>query len=118
MRKGGQTMSIEDAIEQFCSIGSRIPVRSEPSGNLREHIITTDSRCSHYSQQDTQKILQWFVAKCSADLNVKPQDVIDGLLSPENEQEIINGLVSEIELRVYIETWIKDGMPRYSLKPY
>ncbi len=50
-----------------------------------------------------------FVTKCSAGLNVTANEIITNMLSLENHHEIICGLVSEPELRVYIEVWIRDG---------
>lgn len=107
-------MSIEEAIKQF---SSQSYAMREDCGKERSHAIAGFSQSSHSSQQN-KNILLWFVAKCSTGLNVKPQDVIDGMLSPENEQEIINGQVSEIELRAFIEMWINDGRRRDSRKPY
>lgn len=107
-------MSIEEAIKQF---SSQSYAMREDFGKERSLVIPEFSQFSHSSQQN-QNILLWFVAKCSIGLNVKPQDVIDGMLSPENEQEIINGQVSEIELRAFTEMWINDGRCRHSRKPY
>lgn len=107
-------MSVEKIIKEFSSHSQK---SGENDGKERSHAIPEYSQASHYSQQEIQTILRWFIAKCSIDLNVNPQNVIDRLLSYEDEHEIINGLISECAMRAFIETWIKDGMPHYSSKP-
>lgn len=58
-----------------------------------------------------------FVSRCCQGFSVTAQQVIDNLLSTEDEQDIINGDTPEISLRLHIELWIKNGMPHYSGKP-
>lgn len=49
-------------------------------------------------------------------LNISPQQIIDELLSIEDEQDIVNGNVSTQLLRLHIELWLKAGKPYYSGK--
>ena len=60
--------------------------------------------------------LSEFVTKCCQGFSVSAQQVIDHLLSVEDEQDIINGETPEISLRLHIELWIENGMPHYSGK--
>ena len=57
-----------------------------------------------------------FVEKCCVNLQVEPQQVIDGLLSIDDEQDIINGDTPAESLRLHIELWISAGKPHYSGK--
>ena len=50
------------------------------------------------------------------ELPVEAQQVIDGLLSSDDERDIINGNVPVESLRLHIELWIKAGKPHYSDK--
>ena len=60
--------------------------------------------------------LNQFVTRCCYGLEVNPQEVIDHLLSIEDEQDIINGLIPADSLRLHIELWIANGKPYYSGK--
>lgn len=60
--------------------------------------------------------LYQFVQRCCVDLPVKAQQVIDNMLSANDEKDIINGVVSAESLRLYIEVWISTGKPYYSKK--
>ncbi|WP_133131407.1 hypothetical protein [Legionella yabuuchiae] len=57
-----------------------------------------------------------FVQGCLKELDIKPQQVIDNLLSIEDEQDIINKNISPELLRLHIELWLKAGKPYYSGK--
>lgn len=57
-----------------------------------------------------------FVLRVCLDLEVTPQLVIDRLLSSEDEQDIINGLISVEMLKLHIRIWREIGMPYYSGK--
>jgi hypothetical protein len=56
------------------------------------------------------------VEKCLKGLPLDAQEVIEGLISFEDEQDIINGEVPSDSLRLHIELWIKAGKPHYSGK--
>lgn len=58
-----------------------------------------------------RKQLFCIVESCCFDLNVDPQEVIDRLLSVDDEQDIINGQVATASLKLQIELWYAGGMP-------
>lgn len=58
-----------------------------------------------------------FVEQCCSSFYVSVQEVIDHLLSLEDEQDIINGEIPIESLKLHIEVWIKAGKPHYSGKP-
>lgn len=58
--------------------------------------------------------LHQFVTRCCSGLQIDPQQVIDRLLSVDDEQDIINGLVSAESLRLHIKVWCEMGKPHYS----
>jgi len=60
--------------------------------------------------------LYQFVQRCCSGFPVKVQQVIDHLLSVDDEQDIINGEVPAESLRLHIELWISAGKPHYSGK--
>lgn len=57
-----------------------------------------------------------FVQDCVREFDIKPQQVIDNLLSIDDEQDIITGSISPQSLRLHIELWLKAGKPYYSGK--
>lgn len=57
-----------------------------------------------------------FVKGCLKDFPIDAQQVIDGLLPLEEEQDIINESVSAQSLRLHIELWLQAGKPHYSGK--
>ena len=60
--------------------------------------------------------LHQFVTRCCSGLQIAPQQVIDRLLSVDDEQDIINGLVSAESLRLHIKVWCEMDKPHYSGK--
>lgn len=60
--------------------------------------------------------LYWFVEQCCSGFSVSAKQVIDHLLSLEDEQDIINGEISIETWKLNIEVWIKAGKPHYSGK--
>ena len=60
--------------------------------------------------------LYQFVQGCCVGFPVKAQQAIDYLLSVDDEQDIINGMVPYESLRLHIEIWISSGKPHYSGK--
>ena len=64
----------------------------------------------------TTSKLTRFVEKCCIGLPVNAQQVIEHLLSADDEQDIINDEIPEESLRLHIELWIKAGKPHYSGK--
>ena len=57
-----------------------------------------------------------FVTRCCLGFAVEPQEVIDRLLSIEDEQDIINGEILADSLKLHIQVWIEMGKPHYSGK--
>ncbi len=57
-----------------------------------------------------------FVTRSCNGIKVKPQQVIDYLLSVDDEQSLIDGETSENALKLHIEHWMLQGMPDYSGK--
>ena len=51
-----------------------------------------------------------FVTLCCKEFNVEAPQVIDNLLSNEDQQEIISGKISDKVLRKSIEIWVAGGM--------
>ena len=60
--------------------------------------------------------LYHFVERCCAGFSVKAQQVIDDLLSIDDEQDIINGEIPAESLRLHIKVWVSTGKPHYSGK--
>lgn len=67
------------------------------------------------SWRGQQHDLYQFVVGCCEDSG-NAQLVIDHLLSVNDEQDIINGMISAESLRLHIEAWISTGKPHYSGK--
>ena len=61
------------------------------------------------SGRDRPNDLHQFVARCCEGECVKAQLVIDHLLSVDDEQDIINGMVPAVSLRLHILIWISAG---------
>lgn len=57
-----------------------------------------------------------FVGQCCIGLPVNAQQVIEHLLSVDDEQDIINGEIPEESLRLHIKLWVEAGRPHYSGK--
>ena len=57
------------------------------------------------------------ILRCCPELTVYPKVIIENLLSMEDEQDLINGLVDPASLRLHIELWCAAGMPHLSGKP-
>ena len=57
-----------------------------------------------------------FVKKCCGKLPVEAQQVINGLLSSNDEQDIVNGNVLAESLYLHIELWLQADQPYYSGK--
>lgn len=57
-----------------------------------------------------------FVHRCCVGLPVTTQQVIDNLLSIDDELDIINGAIPVDSLRLHIQLWIESDMPYYSGK--
>ena len=58
--------------------------------------------------------LYQFVQRCCAGFPVNDQQVIDHLLSVDDEKDIINGQVAAHSLQLQIELWCAEGMPHKS----
>ncbi len=59
-----------------------------------------------------------FVSECCINLSIEPQKVIDRLLSTEDEQDIINGVIPAEPLVIAIQLWIAKGAKHISGKPF
>jgi hypothetical protein len=71
----------------------------------------------HIQKNNAKKIdLFDFVSSSCGGQKVEPQQVIDRLLSVEDEQDIINGSVPAESLRLHIKVWCEMGKPHYSGK--
>ena len=60
--------------------------------------------------------LHQFVARCCLSIAVTPEQVIDNLLSFEDETDIKDGNITTSTLRLHIELWFANEMPQYSHK--
>ena len=68
-------------------------------------------------KNNTKKIdLFDFVLRCCVNFQIESQEVIDRLLSIEDEQDIINGDIPADSLRLHVQVWIEMGKPHYSGK--
>jgi len=57
-----------------------------------------------------------FVEQCCVGLSVNAKQVIEHLLSVDDERDIINGVIPEESLRLHIKLWAEAGKPHYSGK--
>ena len=57
-----------------------------------------------------------FVLRCCISFQINPQQVVDRLLSAEDEQDIINNKTPPEALRTGIDMWLAAGMPYQSGK--
>ena len=57
-----------------------------------------------------------FVEQCCIGLPVNAQQVVEHLLSVDDEQDIINDEIPEESLRLHIKLWVEAGKPHYSGK--
>ena len=73
--------------------------------------VATSARDAIFKENLTR-----FVHQCCRGLSVTPQQVIDNLLSVDDEVDIINGDVPAESLRLHIQVWIENNMPYYSGK--
>lgn len=65
---------------------------------------------------NSKENLTEFVRRCCMGLPVTPQQVIDNLLSTDDEIDIINGNTPAESSRLHVQLWIKNNMPYYSGK--
>ncbi len=77
--------------------------------------VSPDS--AHIHENNSCKLnLVAFVIRCCTGFPVNAKQVIDYLLSVNDEEDIINGDIPSEAIRLHIELWIKAGMPHYSGK--
>lgn len=62
------------------------------------------------------RIILSFIKNCCPDYEGNHQEIIDDLLSKEDEQEIINGDIPTESLGLHVQLWINAGKPHYSGK--
>ncbi|HGC5726842.1 TPA: hypothetical protein ACIZAI_001027 [Legionella pneumophila] len=65
-------------------------------------------------KKSREKILKNFVDDCCLGLGVKSSAVINYLISNEDEEDILNGLIPKSCLVLHIKLWIENGQPDYS----
>ncbi|RUQ84478.1 hypothetical protein [Legionella septentrionalis] len=61
-------------------------------------------------------ILKSFVDDCCIGLSVETAEVINGLISNEDEEDILKGLIPNSCLRLHIQLWMVKGQPSYAGK--
>ncbi|KTD13979.1 hypothetical protein [Legionella israelensis] len=92
--------------------------QSKPT-KLTQHpsvgFVSTTSEVFHKNMNEKIDLIG-FVNGCLKGFPIDAQQVIDGLLSLEDEQDIINGNVPAESLRLHIELWLKADKPHYSGK--
>ena len=69
-------------------------------------------------QKNNAMRLRNFVSECCLNLSIEPQKVIDGLLSTDDEQDIINGVIPAESLMIAVQAWIAKGAKHISGKPF
>ena len=76
------------------------------------------STASEHTQKNNAKKIDLFdfVSSCCIEHKVGPQQLIDLMLSVEDEQDIINGIIPAESLRLAIQLWITNGATRISGK--
>ncbi len=77
--------------------------------------VGTNSTCS-YKNKGEQLNLLGFVAQCCKGLNVSPQQVVEQLLSVDDELDIITGDLTTASLKTAIALWTAQGTPYRSGK--
>lgn len=91
--------------------------KSAPTKLTQSSVAFVSNTSEHFDKNNAETFeLISFVEKCCINLQVEPQQVIDGLLSIDDEQDIINGDTTVESLRLHIELWISAGKPHYSGK--
>ena len=90
---------------------------NEPTKLTKSSVGFVSTTSEHFDKNNavTFDIIN-FVEKCCVNLKIETQQVIDGLLSTDDEQDIINGYIPVESLRLHIELWISSGKPHYSGK--
>lgn len=72
-----------------------------------------------YQKNNTIRLsLIQFVSECCINLSIEPQKFIDGLLSTDDEQDIINGVIPTVSLVIAIQLWIAKAAKHISGKPF
>ncbi|WP_115701837.1 hypothetical protein [Legionella sainthelensi] len=80
------------------------------------HILTDSIRRQIIKYREKLLIYLQIESACNR-LVVKPSQVINQLISVDDEQDLINGNVSEVALKLHIKLWVDKGMAHYSKKP-
>ena len=93
-------------------------LKQEPTKLTKPPSVSFVSTTSTHIQKNNAKKIDLFdfVSSCCGGHKVDPQQVINRLLSVEDEQDIINGLVPPESLRLHIKVWCEMGKPHYSGK--
>ncbi|HAT1771504.1 TPA: hypothetical protein I8034_000850 [Legionella pneumophila] len=61
-------------------------------------------------------ILMSFVRDCCIGLGVEPYEVINRLISNEDEEDLLMGVIPKSVLILHIQLWLSNGKPTYSGK--
>ena len=125
-KKAGVILTLSSA-DTIKAIGDNESVKRW-SNIIREHktaiieilkTLTDDAAIlgmGYCGSKDKQHLTE-FVQRCCVGFSISTHKVIDGLLSTEDEADIINGGLPTESLRLFIELWLANGMPHISGKP-
>src|SRR5690606_38801164 len=83
---------------------------------MTEDTVVTDVTLQQEHLQEKNNILFNFVSECCKDLDTTPQEVIDNLLSVDDEVDIIKGRLEKNYLNGCIKCWIESGKKYYAMK--
>lgn len=95
----------------YATTATQKTIRVERVASVATVAVATSAMSLIYKQRLIQ-----FVHRCCAGCPVTAQQVIDYLLSVDDEQDIINGMVPAESLRLHIVVWISTGKVHYSGK--
>lgn len=88
---------------------------TKPTEGACVSFVSTSSEAFHKKIPEKIESID-FVRGCCNQFAVEPKQVIDHLLSLDDEQDIINGIVPAESLRTHIQLWINTGKQHYSGK--
>lgn len=82
-------------------------------------VSSVSSKSEPFQKNNTIRLsLTKFVSECCINLLIDPQKVIYGLLSTDDEQDIINGVIPVESLVLAVQLWIANGAKHISGKPF
>lgn len=68
------------------------------------------------ADETNQNILLVMIATASEGLGLKPQSILNSLISIEDEKDLLDGTIPLTCLRAHIANWLFSGMPHISGK--